>query len=142
MSAHPVDATAFSVFVMQEVSAASFDAALGSADDALAGAFFWGVDCFNCETAKKTMLAQPDALRSLGFKRFHANVHEYRGLGRRFSLHGGRSTGWHGMVQFAAAVDVARAKIWADPAAAGCAHRMGVGEGRWKKIETASSAGA
>lgn len=74
MSAHPVDATAFSVFVMQEVSAASFDAALGSADDALAGAFFWGVDCFNCETAKKTMLAQPDALRSLGFKRFHART--------------------------------------------------------------------
>jgi hypothetical protein len=49
---------------MQEVSAASLDSALGSAGDALAVVFFWGIDCFNCEIAKKAMLAQPDAARA------------------------------------------------------------------------------
>lgn len=72
--------------------------------------FFWGVDCFNCEIAKKAMLAQPDAIRALGLKWFHSNVYEHRELARRFGLHGvptwfflhrgkrlGRATGWHGL---------------------------------------------
>jgi thioredoxin-related protein len=123
MSDHPVDATAFAVFEMEELNAASFDAALASAGDALAVVFFWGVDCFNCEVAKKAMLAQPEAIRALGLKWFHANVYEHRELGQRFSLHGvptwfffhrgkrlGRATGWHGLAQFEAAVEAARAK--------------------------------
>ena len=118
-----VDATAFSVFEMQEVTAESIDDALASAGDALCVVFFWGVDCFNCEIAKKAMLAQPEAIRSLGLAWFHANVYEERELGRRFVLHGvptwfffyrgkrlGRATGWHGLAQFAQAVDAARAK--------------------------------
>ncbi|HVW49914.1 MAG TPA: thioredoxin family protein [Trinickia sp.] len=124
MSAHEVDATAFSVFEMREVTAETIDEALASSGDALAVVFFWGVDCFNCEVAKKAMLAQPEAIRSLGLTWFHANVYEHRELGRRFVLHGvptwfffhrgkrlGRATGWHGLAQFAAAVDAARAKI-------------------------------
>lgn len=123
MNGHPVDATAFSIFEMEEVNAANFDAALASAGDALAVVFFWGVDCFNCEVAKKAMLAQPEAIRALGLKWFHANVYEHRELGHRFSLHGvptwfffyrgkrlGRATGWHGLAQFEAAVAAARAK--------------------------------
>lgn len=119
-----VDATAFSVFEMQEVSADTIDEALTGAGDALAVVFFWGVDCFNCEIAKKAMLAQPEAIRSLGLAWFHANVYEHRELGRRFVLHGvptwfffhrgkrlGKATGWHGLAQFIAAVDAARAKI-------------------------------
>lgn len=124
MSAHKVDTNAFSVFDMREVTAESIDEALVSAGDALAVAFFWGVDCFNCEIAKKAMLAQPDAIRSLGLAWFHANVYEHTELARRFVLHGvptwyffyrgkrlGRATGWHGSAQFTAAVEAARAKI-------------------------------
>ena len=120
----PVDATAFTVFDMKELSAASFDAGLAEAGDELAVVFFWGVDCFNCEIAKKAMLAQPDAIRALGLRWYHSNVYEHRELGRRFMLHGvptwfffhygkrlGRATGWHGLAQFEAAVAAAREKI-------------------------------
>lgn len=124
MSEHDVDATAFSVFGMREVTADTIDEALAGAGDELAVVFFWGVDCFNCEIAKKAMLAQPEAICALGLAWFHANVYEHRELGRRFVLHGvptwfffhrgkrlGRATGWHGLAQFTAAVDAARAKI-------------------------------
>ncbi|MFM0296703.1 MULTISPECIES: thioredoxin family protein [Paraburkholderia] len=120
----PVDATAFAAFEMQALSAESFDAGLAGAGDELAVVFFWGLDCFNCEIAKKAMLAQPDAIRALGLKWFHSNVYEHRELGRRFTLHGvptwfffyrgkrlGRATGWHGLGQFRAAVAAAREKI-------------------------------
>ncbi|CAB3769889.1 hypothetical protein LMG29542_06215 [Paraburkholderia humisilvae] len=109
---------------MQELSADLFDAGLESAGDELAVVFFWGFDCFNCEIAKKAMLARPDAIRALGLRWFHSNVYEHRELGRRFLLHGvptwfffhrgkrlGRATGWHGLAQFEAAVAAAREKI-------------------------------
>jgi hypothetical protein len=124
MSQVPVDSTAFAVFGMRELDAAGFDAALASAGDELAVVFFWGVDCFNCEIAKKAMLAKPDEIRALGLKWFHSNVYEHRELSRRFVLHGvptwfffhrgkrlGRATGWHGLGQFEAAVKAARGKI-------------------------------
>jgi hypothetical protein len=124
MGVHTVDPTAFSAFDMREVTPETFDAALASAGDELAVVFFWGVDCFNCEIAKKAMLAAPEAIRAQGLKWFHSNVYEHRELGRRFVLHGvptwfffhrgkrlGRATGWHGIAQFAAAVEAARAKI-------------------------------
>jgi hypothetical protein len=126
MSQVPVDSTAFAVFGMRELDAAGFDAGLASAGDELAVVFFWGLDCFNCEIAKKAMLAQPDKIRALGLKWFHSNVYEHRELGRRFMLHGvpawfffhrgrrlGRATGWHGLPQFEAAVRAARGKIGA-----------------------------
>ncbi|MBR8131557.1 thioredoxin family protein [Burkholderia ambifaria] len=124
-----VDPAAFNAFDMQALAPDTFDAGVAGAGDALVVVFFWGVDCFNCEIAKKAMLAQPDAIRALGLKWFHCNVYEYPELGRRFGLHGvptwfffhrgkrlGRATGWHGLAQFQAAVSAARAKI---PAAAG-----------------------
>lgn len=83
-----VDPAAFDAFGMQPLSADTFDAGIAGAGDALAVVFFWGVDCFNCEIAKKAMLAQPDAIRALGLKWFHCNVYEHRELGRRFGLHG------------------------------------------------------
>jgi len=119
-----VDPAAFNAFDMQALAPDTFDAGVAGAGDALAVVFFWGVDCFNCEIAKKAMLAQPDAIRALGLKWFHCNVYEYPELGRRFGLHGvptwfffhrgkrlGRATGWHGLAQFQAAVSAARAKI-------------------------------
>lgn len=120
----PVDATAFAVFGMQELSAVTFDAGLASAGEELAVVFFWGFACFNCEIAKKAMLARPDEIRALGLKWFHSNVYEHRELGKRFLLHGvptwfffyrgkrlGKATGWHGMREFQAAVGAAREKI-------------------------------
>ncbi|AIO65928.1 thioredoxin family protein [Burkholderia oklahomensis] len=134
MAGTGVDATAFAAFDMQELDAESFDAGLASAGDALAVVFFWGIDCFNCEIAKKAMLANPDAIRALGLEWFHSNVYEHRELARRFVLHGvptwfffrrgkrlGRVTGWHGLAQFEAAVAAARAK--AEAAVAGEAGR-------------------
>ncbi|ALP62070.1 MULTISPECIES: thioredoxin family protein [Paraburkholderia] len=130
MAGIPVDGTAFAAFDMQALSADTFDAGIQSAGDDLAVVFFWGLDCFNCEIAKKAMLSQPDAIRALGLRWFHSNVYEHRELGRRFLLHGvpswfffhrgkrlGRATGWHGLAQFEAAVAAARAKI--RPAVAG-----------------------
>ncbi|SAK51435.1 thioredoxin protein [Caballeronia arationis] len=124
MAHTPVDATAFSAFAMQELGADDFDAGLASAEGELAVVFFWGVDCFNCEIAKKAMLAKPDEIRALGLKWFHSNVYDHRELGRRFVLHGvptwfffyrgkrlGRATGWHGLGQFEAAVAAAREKM-------------------------------
>ncbi len=124
MTSVPVDSTAFAVFDMQALDAAGFDAGVASAGDELAMVFFWDVDCFNCEIAKKAMLAQPDAIRVLGLRWFHSNVYEHRELGKRFGLHGvptwfffhrgkrlGRATGWHGLQQFEAAVKAAREKI-------------------------------
>ncbi|CAH2779498.1 MAG: Thiol-disulfide isomerase and thioredoxins [uncultured Caballeronia sp.] len=121
----PVGATAFAVFDMQELSAETFDAGLESAADELAVVFFWGFECFNCEIAKKAMLAKPDEIQALGLKWFHSNVYyEHRDLDRRFMLHGvptwfffhrgkrlGRATGWYGLGQFEAAVAAAREKI-------------------------------
>lgn len=83
-----VDPAAFNAFDMQALAPDTFDAGVAGAGDALAVVFFWGVDCFNCEIAKKAMLAQPDAIRALGLKWFHCNVYEYPELGRRFGLHG------------------------------------------------------
>ncbi|MEM5344083.1 thioredoxin family protein [Paraburkholderia azotifigens] len=124
MAGIPVDSTALAAFDVQELTADTFDAGIQSARDDLAVAFFWGLDCFNCEIAKKAMLAQPDSIRALGLRWFHSNVYEHRDLGRRFMLHGvptwfffhrgkrlGRVTGWHGLAQFEAAVAAAREKI-------------------------------
>jgi hypothetical protein len=36
--------------------------------------FFRCVDCFNCEIARKAMLAQPDAIHALGLRWFHSNA--------------------------------------------------------------------
>ncbi|CAI8697389.1 Thioredoxin [Burkholderia sp. IT-111MI5] len=83
-----VDPAAFDAFDMQALAADTFDAGIEGAGDALAVVFFWGVDCFNCEIAKKAMLAQPDAIRALDLKWFHCNVYEHHQLGRRFGLHG------------------------------------------------------
>ena len=124
----PVDKTAFAAFGMREVNTATFDAAIAAAGDALVCVFFWGVDCFNCEMAKKAMLAQPGAVREFGLTWLHADVYAHPELGQRFGLHGvpvfmffhrgkklGRATGWHGHAQFAAAVANARNKLAGKP---------------------------
>lgn len=116
-------AAAFAAFDMRAVDGASIDAALAQAGERLACVFFWGDDCFNCDIAKKAMLARPEPIRALDLCWLHANVYADRELGMRFGLHGipvfmffhrgkklGRATGWHGVAQFEAAVANARRK--------------------------------
>ncbi|MBP0636391.1 co-chaperone YbbN [Cupriavidus sp. AcVe19-6a] len=125
-----LDHRAFEAFGMRQVDDASIDAAIAQAGDALVCVFFWGVDCFNCEMAKKAMLANPEPIRALGLHWLHANVYAHPALGKRFGLHGipvfmffqsgkklGRATGWHGHGQFAAAVANARLKADGKPLA-------------------------
>jgi hypothetical protein len=45
--------TMFTVFSMQEVHANSIEDAIADAGDKLVCVFFWGINCFNCEIAKK-----------------------------------------------------------------------------------------
>ena len=115
--------SAFAELGMQQVDGASIDASLLQAGERLACVFFWGDQCFNCDSAKKAMLARPDLIRALDLHWLHANVYADRELGLRFGLHGipvfmffhhgkklGRATGWHGYAQFEAAVAKARRK--------------------------------
>jgi hypothetical protein len=83
-----VDGTAFEAFSMRELTSATFDEGLLAAGNGLAVVFFWGVDCFNCEVAKKTMVAQREAIEALDLCWFHANVYADMALGKRFALHG------------------------------------------------------
>ena len=125
-----LDHRAFDAFAMQAVDGSTIDAAIAASGDDLVCVFFWGVDCFNCEMAKKAMLANPDPIRALNLRWLHANVYEHPELGKRFGLHGipvfmffqrgkklGRATGWHGHGQFAAAVGNARLKAEGKPLA-------------------------
>ncbi|AZG15049.1 MULTISPECIES: thioredoxin family protein [Cupriavidus] len=125
-----LDHRAFDALAMQAVDPATIDPAIASAGDDLVCVFFWGVDCFNCEMAKKAILADPDKLRVLNLRWLHTNVYAHPELGRRFGLHGipvfmffhrgkrlGRATGWHGYGQFAAAVANARLKAEGKPLA-------------------------
>lgn len=124
------DQNAFTEFGMQEVNGTSIDAAIAQAGARLVCVFFWGEQCFNCDVAKKAMLARPDLIRVHDLTWLHANVYADRELGLRFGLHGipvfmffqdgkklGRATGWHGYAQFAAAVANARLKAAGKPLA-------------------------
>lgn len=125
-----LDHRAFEALDMQPVDPNSIDAAIAAGGDDLVCVFFWGVDCFNCEIAKKAILANPDQLRALNLRWLHTNVYAHPELGRRFGLHGipvfmffhkgkklGRATGWHGYGQFAAAVGNAKLKAEGKPLA-------------------------
>jgi hypothetical protein len=125
-----IDQRAFEAFGMREVDHETIDTALAEAGDALVCVFFWGLDCYNCENAKKAMLANPEPIRQCGLHWLHGNVYACPALGRRFGLFGipvfmffhkgkklGRATGWHGHGQFAAAVANARLKATGKPLA-------------------------
>ncbi|AOY91116.1 thiol reductase thioredoxin [Cupriavidus sp. USMAA2-4] len=125
-----LDHRAFDLLAMQEVDGSTIDAALAAAGERMVCLFCWGVDCFNCEMAKRAMLANPEPIRALDLHWLHANVYAHPELGQRFGLHGipvflffqggrklGRATGWHGHGQFAAAVANARLKAAGKPLA-------------------------
>jgi hypothetical protein len=125
-----VDRRAFELLDMHEVDHESMEAELAAAGDKLVCAFFWGVDCYNCDIAKKALIAGVESLRQLDLHWLHANVYGYPALTRRYGLYGipvfmffhrgkklGRATGWHGIGQFNAAVANARLKAAGKPLA-------------------------
>lgn len=111
-------------FDMEEVHSDTLEQQLAAAGERLVCIFCWGVDCFNCEVAKKAMMAKPEAIKSLDLAWMHGNVYADRPLAMKFGLHGipvfvfyhkgkklGVATGWHGYAQFEAAVANARRKL-------------------------------
>lgn len=77
----------FDALSMQQLSPETFDQALESPDKII-GIFFWGHDCPNCEVAKRSLLADSEMVKSLGFRWYHVNVYDHGELGTRFGLHG------------------------------------------------------
>lgn len=125
-----VDRRAFDLLDMLEVDHDSMESELEGAGDKLVCMFFWGVDCYNCDIAKKAMISDAESIRQLGLLWLHTNVYGYPALARRYGLYGipvfmffhrgkklGRATGWHGMGQFVAAVANARRKAAGKPLA-------------------------
>ncbi|HBD32870.1 MAG TPA: thioredoxin, partial [Cupriavidus sp.] len=66
-----LDHRAFEALDMAEVDGENIDAAIANAGDDLVCVFFWGVDCFNCEMAKKAILANPEPIRALDLHWLH-----------------------------------------------------------------------
>jgi hypothetical protein len=117
-----VDAAAFTVFEMQELSADSFDAGLEAAG--WRWCFSGGSTASAVKWRRRRCWRSPRRFARSGSNGSHSNVYKHRELGRRFMLHGvptwfffdrgkrlGRATGWHGLGQFEAAVATAREKI-------------------------------
>jgi hypothetical protein len=116
----PVDATAFAVFDMQELSADSFDAGLAEAGDDLAAVFVRRLAASTARSpGKPCWRSRTRSARSVsgGFTAISTSV-------GRFVLHGvptwfffscgkrlGRATGWHGLGHCQAAVAAAWEKI-------------------------------
>jgi len=124
-----MDDNVFARLGMEEVHSTTLEQQLAAAGERLVCIFCWGVDCFNCEVAKKAMLARPEAIEALDLHWMHGNVYADRDLAMKFGLHGipvfvfyskgrklGVATGWHGYAQFEAAVANARRKIAATSA--------------------------
>ncbi|HVL77520.1 MAG TPA: thioredoxin, partial [Noviherbaspirillum sp.] len=78
----------FTRFGMQEIHSDTIERQLAEAGDRLVCIFCWGEDCFNCEVAKKAMLAKPEAIEKLELVWMHGNVYADRALGLKFGLHG------------------------------------------------------
>jgi hypothetical protein len=94
-------------------------------DDALAdpGAppltllFLWGLNCPNCDVAKRAILVSPERFQWESVRWLHANVYDDPEMASRFGLHGvpaffvfrgtrriGRITGWPGVDPFTRAI--------------------------------------
>jgi hypothetical protein len=107
---------ALEVFGMAPVGSETLDATL--AVPGLTCVYLWGLDCFNCDIAKKQMLLNQARVEALGLRWLHCNVYDDVRVRDRFALHGvpaffffrngrklGRITGWPGIGAFCEAVD-------------------------------------
>jgi len=108
----------FRRFPMQEVDSSGLDGVLGDGDASLDLLFLWGLDCPNCDIAKRAILAAPARFSWPGIRWLHCNVYDDAAMAQRFGLHGvpaffvfrrvrklGRITGWPGPAAFGAAIE-------------------------------------
>lgn len=109
----------FARFPMQAVRSEALDAVLGEPGaPPVTVLFLWGLNCPNCDAAKRAILVSPDRFRWPAVRWLHANVYDDPEMANRFGLHGvpaffvfrgsqrmGRITGWPGAGAFARAVE-------------------------------------
>ncbi|WP_426959156.1 thioredoxin family protein [Muricoccus radiodurans] len=117
-------------FPMRPIRATTLDGALAEPDaPPLVMLFLWGMNCPNCDVAKRAILLAPDRFRWPELRWMHTNVYDDADMATRFGLHGvpafflfrgsrriGRITGWPGSDEFCAAVEREIARGAAAPA--------------------------
>jgi hypothetical protein len=103
---------------MRAVTSDELDGVLAAPDaPELTVLFLWGLNCPNCDIAKRAMLLDPDRLRWPSLRWMHCNVYDDPAMATRFGLHGipvflvfrgrrpvGRITSWPGIEAMEAAL--------------------------------------
>ena len=77
----------FDLYKPTLVSTQNFDEKIID-DDRLKIIFLWGINCPNCEIAKKVLTEYFDEAKNWNLDWYHANVYEDFELANRFGLHG------------------------------------------------------
>lgn len=104
---------------MRAVTSHDLDAVLAEPDvPLLTVLYLWGLNCPNCDIAKRALRERPERVQAPDVRWLHGNVYDDMSLGTRFSLHGvpafflfrgrrqlGRITGWPGLGEFAQALE-------------------------------------
>lgn len=115
----------FARFPMRDIRSTALDAALAEPDAPdLTVLFLWGLNCPNCDAAKRAILVSPERFHWPAVRWLHANVYDDAEMGNRFGLHGvpaflvfrgtrriGRITGWPGAGAFVKAVETQIAEV-------------------------------
>lgn len=73
---------------IQELTPHNFDSAAMSPDGRLKMIFFWGLQCPNCEIAKRYLEEHHQQALKGQVDWYHVNTYEHSDLGVRFGLHG------------------------------------------------------
>ncbi len=73
---------------IQELTPENFDPAVLAQDDRVKIIFFWGLQCPNCEIAKRHLEEHHIEALMPQFDWFHVNTYLHSDLGIRFGLHG------------------------------------------------------
>lgn len=109
----------FARFAMRAAANANLDEILAEPEaPRLTILFLWGLNCPNCEVAKRTLMQQPERFHWQDVRWLHANVYDDMEIATRFGVHGiptffvfkgtkklGRITSWPGADAFVAAID-------------------------------------
>lgn len=82
MQIHPV----FEKLDMQVLTSQNLDSVL--ACEGLKILFLWGLNCPNCEVAKKSIFQEIELFRSQDFAWYHCNLYEDFAVGTHFGVHG------------------------------------------------------
>lgn len=81
---HPV----FESLQMHQLKTDTFDSEIRHHENKVTAVFFWGINCPNCEVAKKMLHQDYEQVKKMDIDWFHVNVYEDFELGTRFGLFG------------------------------------------------------